>query len=92
MLELLADYGLFLLKVATIMAAIIVVIGVATEAGKRANADTLEVEKLNDKYRELANSLKAAVLGKSETKALRKAEKARFTRCVRHGTPARGGG
>ncbi|MEE4163816.1 MAG: protease SohB [Woeseiaceae bacterium] len=77
MLELLADYGLFLLKVATIVAAIIVVIGVATEAGKRANADTLEVEKLNDKYRELANSLKAAVLGKSESKALRKEEKAR---------------
>ena len=48
MLEFLAEYGLFLLKVATIVVAIIVVIGFAAETGKRSQGDTLEVEKLND--------------------------------------------
>ena len=72
MLEFLADYGLFLLKVATIVIAIIVVIGVAAEAGKRSHVDTLEVEKLNDKYRELATALRTAVAGKAGARKVKK--------------------
>ena len=77
MFEFLADYGLFLLKVATIVVGIIVVIGFAAEASKRAQSDTLEVEKLNDKYRSLANALRAAVLDKAGQKQLKKEEKLR---------------
>ena len=44
MLEFLAEYGLFLLKVATIVVAIIVVIGFAAETSKRSQGDTLEVD------------------------------------------------
>ncbi len=73
----LADYGLFLLKAATIVAAIVVVIAVASTASKRQQSDTLEIEKLNDKYRELAASLRRAVLGKAERKAFDKSEKQR---------------
>ncbi len=72
MLEFLADYGLFLLKVATIVIAIIVVIGVAAEAGKRSHGETLEVEKLNDKYRELATALRTAVAGKAGARKVKK--------------------
>ena len=77
MFEFLADYGLFLLKVATIVVGIIVVIGFAAEASKRAQSDTLEVEKLKDKYRSLANALRAAVLDKAGQKQLKKEEKLR---------------
>ncbi len=75
MLEFLAEYGLFLLKVATIVVAIIVVIGFAAETGKRSQGDTLEVEKLNDKYRELATALKTAVAGKAAAKKIKKEAK-----------------
>ncbi len=78
MLEFLAEYGLFLLKTATIVFAIVIVIVVAADANKRAHGDTLEVEKLNDKYRDLATALKKAVLGKDEQKAFEKEEKARM--------------
>ena len=77
MLEFAADYGLFLLKVATIVAAIAVLIAVGAAAGKRAQAETLEVENLNDKYRELATSLRRALAGKESRKKLDKEEKAR---------------
>ncbi len=77
MLEFAADYGLFLLKVATIVAAIAVLIAVGAAAGKRAQAETLEVENLNDKYRDLATSLRRALAGKEARKKLDKEEKAR---------------
>ena len=73
MLEFLADYGLFLLKVATIVIAIIVVMSFAAELGKRSQGDTLEVEKLNDKYRELATALRSAVAGKGGARKVKKA-------------------
>jgi len=76
MTEFLAEYGLFLLKTVTIVVAIILIIGVAAAAGKKAQHDeTLEVENLNKKFRNLASELKRAVLGKSEMKAEEKARK-----------------
>jgi serine protease SohB len=77
MLEFLAEYGLFLLKVATIVIAIIVVIGFAAEASKRVQSDTLEVEKLNDKYRALAQALRTSIADKATQKQLKKDEKQR---------------
>lgn len=74
MTQFLAEYGLFLLKVITILAAIIVVIVVAASAGRKASHEGLEVENLNKKYKSLADVLLAAVSTKS---ARRKAAKAR---------------
>ncbi|MDJ0759258.1 MAG: protease SohB [Woeseiaceae bacterium] len=75
MAEFLADYGLFLLKAITIVAAIVVVIGTAAAANKRQGADELVIENLNKKYRHLADMLNRAVLGKAELKTAHKERK-----------------
>lgn len=73
----LAEYGLFLLKVATIVIAIAVVIGIAASASRRSHQEGLDVEHLNKKYRDLASTLKNAVLSKDERKKFAKEEKKR---------------
>jgi len=77
MIEFLAEYGLFLLKVATIVVAIIIVISTAAAASKKATQEGLEVEHLNDKYRRLAGALRSAVMKKGERKKEAKEEKKR---------------
>lgn len=78
MTEFFADYGLFLLKAITIVAAIVVVIGAGAAASKKAGQqEGLEIESLNRKYRQLAAALKQAVMKKADWKAEAKAEKAR---------------
>ena len=78
MTEFFAEYGLFLLKAITIVAAIVVVIGVAAAAGKRAShQEGLEIESLNKKYEMLAAALKQAIMKKAEWKAEAKAAKER---------------
>jgi len=72
-----AEYGLFLLKVATIVAAIIVVISVAASAGRKAHQEGLDVEHINEKYKALAGALRKAVLNKVERKKEAKEEKKR---------------
>ena len=71
------EYGLFLLKVVTIVVAIVIVIIVAASAGRRGSQDGLEVESLNQKYKALANGLRAAVLNKKDQKKEHKEEKKR---------------
>lgn len=70
-----AEYGLFLLKVLTIVAAIVVVIAVAASAGRKAHLEGLEIENLNKKYKSLADSLRNAILSKSERKIAAKERK-----------------
>lgn len=77
MIEFLAEYGLFLLKVATIVVAIIIVISTAAAASKKATQEGLEVEQLNDKYRRIAGALRSAVMKKGERKKEAKEEKKR---------------
>ncbi|MGH8222047.1 MAG: protease SohB [Woeseiaceae bacterium] len=78
MAEFLAEYGLFLLKTLTIVAAIVVVIGAAAAVGRKAaTQEGMEVESLNDKYENLANGLKRVVLRKPQWKAAARASKAR---------------
>ena len=72
-----AEYGMFLLKVLTIVIAMIVVIVVAASAGRKGGQDGLEVESLNKKYEALAHGLRSAVLNKSERKKDDKQEKKR---------------
>ncbi|MDZ7644980.1 MAG: protease SohB [Woeseiaceae bacterium] len=77
MSEFFAEYGLFLLKTLTLVVAAVVVIGAAAAANRRAAKDEhLEVENLNDRYRNLSKALKRAVLGKSALKAEARALKA----------------
>ena len=77
-MEFIAEYGLFLLKVATVVIGIVVIIGAAAAAGRKAGGhEGLEVEHLNKKYKLQAAALKQAVMNKSDWKAEAKAQKKR---------------
>jgi serine protease SohB len=80
MIEFIAEYGLFLLKVATIVVAIIVVMAAAAAANRKATQEGLEVEHLNKKFRATAGALRNAVLRKEarkqEAKDAKKRQKA----------------
>ena len=71
------EYGLFLLKVVTIVVAIVVIIAVAASASRKASQEGLEVESINKKYKSLASALRQAVLNKDQQKKEAKAEKKR---------------
>jgi serine protease SohB len=75
MIEFFADYGLFLLKVITVVAGIVVIIVVAASAGRKASHEGLEVENLNEKHASLAESLRSAVLSKDQRKKAAKEKK-----------------
>ena len=75
MAQFIAEYGMFLLKVLTIVAGIVVIIGVAAATGRKGSEDHLEVEDLNKRFRVLAGALRKAVLSKDERKQQAKAEK-----------------
>ena len=77
MSQFVAEYGLFLLKVATIVVAIIVIVGVVASAGRKVSHDGLEIESLNKKYTALAHALRKAVMPKAEFRKEAKAEKKR---------------
>jgi serine protease SohB len=77
MSDFLFNYGLFLVKVLTIVVAIVVIIVAAAAAGRKSHHEGLEVEDLNKKYKTLANTLRKAVLRKDEQKKEAKAEKKR---------------
>lgn len=75
MIDFLAEYGLFLLKVVTIVAGIVIVIVVAASAGRRAVHEGLEVENLNKKHEALTDSLRAAISSKDARKKAAKEKK-----------------
>ncbi|MCG8368879.1 MAG: protease SohB [Proteobacteria bacterium] len=77
MAEFLADYGLFLLKTLTVVAAIVAVMGAAAAAQRRTAHEGLEVEDLNKKYRSLSDSLLKAVSPKDERKRVARERKKR---------------
>jgi len=86
MSEFLAEYGLFLLKTVTLVAAVVIVIGAAAAAGRKAQKDeTLEVENLNDRFRNLAHTLKRAVLSKQDFKVQAKALREKLKRDKKDG-------
>ncbi len=75
MAEFLAEYGMFLLKVVTIVVAIVAVMLAAAAAQKKAMHEGLEVEHLNKKYRGLSDTLLHAVSSRDERKKAAKARK-----------------
>ena len=77
MTEFLAEYGLFLAKVVTVVAALGVLIAlVAAAQRKGGDGPGLKVDNLNDRYRRIAARVRKAVLSKEEFKTWRKAQKA----------------
>ena len=77
MIEFLAEYGLFLLKVVTVAIAIVVIIVIAAAEGRKAGHEGLEVESINKKYKGMASVLRKAVMQKSDQKKEAKEEKKR---------------
>jgi len=75
MIEFLAEYGLFLLKVVTVVVGIIAVIVVAASAGRKATHEGLEVENLNKKHESLVEALQKAVSSKDQRKKAAKEKK-----------------
>jgi serine protease SohB len=76
MVEFLFEYGLFLLKVITFVVAIVVVLVLAMGlSGKNGLQHDLSIDSLNDKYSDMRNMLRQAVLSKHEWKAVAKADK-----------------
>ena len=76
MLEIFLEYGLFLLKVITVLISVIVLISFVAASKKSNAAEGLEIENLNDKYKGLSDSLNKAVMEKDEWKKKQKSEKA----------------
>ena len=78
-MEYVIEYGMFLAKAATVVIAIMLVIGAIAAAGNRRRSGKrgrIKVTKLNRHVDELRNALRASVLPKARIKQLAKAEKA----------------
>ena len=78
-LEFLLEYGMFLIKAATIVVAIIIVLGaILTSGSKNKNTEgrgSIKVTRLNDHLDEMRDVLRHSVLDKFQLKQLYKAEK-----------------
>ncbi|MEM7611083.1 MAG: protease SohB [Pseudomonadota bacterium] len=71
------EYALFLAKVVTFLLAVFVLLAMVAGFSKRAHhSETLRVEKLNDKFRQMTNRLRRAVSSPAAAKALKKQQKA----------------
>ena len=75
MIDFLAEYGLFLLKVITVVAGVVVIIVTAAAAGRKQAHEGLEVENLNKKRETLVESLRDGISSKDERKQAAKEKK-----------------
>ncbi len=77
MSEFFFDYGLFLVKAVTVVAAIgaVLVLLIAAASRKEHKPSGLRVEKLNDKYRAMGDTVRRAVMSKSEWRQKGRREK-----------------
>lgn len=80
-MEILTEYGLFLAKTITIVVAVAVLIGLLASAGsktkKKSEKGHIEVTKLNDRFRQLADAVRHVALDRFELKQEEKNEKKR---------------
>ncbi|KAB2924695.1 MAG: protease SohB [Candidatus Contendobacter sp.] len=81
MMEFFSEYGMFLAKAATIVVALLVVVGgvvaLTRRSGELDHRGRLDIRHLNDDYDGMALALKAATLPKKALKQARKEQKAR---------------
>jgi serine protease SohB len=76
MTEFFFDFGLFLLKAITIVAAIVaIVLSIVAASRGEGRPHGLNIEKLNDKYRKMAETLRESVFSKSQWKDYEKQQK-----------------
>ena len=78
-MEYIYEYGLFLAQAVTFVAAIVMVAASLVAIGQRQKAEQheghIEVRDLNEKYRQIGDSIKHMVVEPDELKALKKAQK-----------------
>ncbi len=78
-MEFLAEYGMFLAKAVTIVVAIVVIISTIADSGQKSKKPgrkgSLELSYLNDHFEEMKESIRSAVLDKSELKSIHKEER-----------------
>ena len=90
MLEILMQYGFFLAKAVTIVAAIgIVMVLAVTLSRKSRPMERLDVKNLNKKYTAMAQTLRRGILSKKDYRKQTKAEKARTKAEAKKGAPGR---
>jgi serine protease SohB len=80
-LEFLANYGLFLAKTLTFVAAVFIIVSILASAsmrGKKSEKGQIQIGKLNEKFKAMRDVLQAAVLDEEAQKQLEKAEKKRL--------------
>lgn len=78
-MQFLANYGLFLAKAGTIVAAILIAVGgivALLRKGKNHDKGRLEIKKLNTKYEDFTNTLHEEILTKADHKKIAKEKKA----------------
>ncbi|MDS4060376.1 MAG: protease SohB, partial [Candidatus Contendobacter sp.] len=81
-MEFLSEYGMFLAKTATLVAAVLVIVGGVVALATRGGGESdqrgrLDIRHLNQDYDGMALALKAATLPKKALKQARKEQKAR---------------
>ncbi len=78
MTEFIANYGMFLAKTITLVLAVILSVGgivLLATYGRNSAKERLEIKKINDKYEQMADTIKAAILSKDELKKDSKSDK-----------------
>lgn len=91
-MEFLSEYGMFLAKAVTVLAVILAatagIVALSSRGAGGRTKEHIEVKSLNDKYREIAQTLKTAMLphplAKKEAKADRKRRKAETKQLKHH--------
>ncbi len=77
-MEFISEYGLFLAKAVTLVVAVVVIVSVIVSAAQRDRDDhdgELKIQKLNDRYRKLRESMQQKLMSDSERKAFEKNRK-----------------
>lgn len=78
MTEFITEYGMFLAKTVTLVLAILLLIGgvvLLASRGREMGREHLEIKKINEKYEEMAEAVRAVILSKEAFKKSQKAEK-----------------
>ncbi len=71
MTDFIANYGMFLAKTITLIVALLLAVGgilLLASHGRNSAKERLDIKKINDKYEEMATTVKAAILSKDELK------------------------
>ena len=77
-MEFLIEYGLFLAKTLTLLAAVAVVLVVVVSLSLRHRSspqEHIEVQRINDRYRQMGDTLEIAMLDKDGRKRKKKADR-----------------